>query len=144
MKILVTGAAGFIGNAIAKELKGSDHEVILTDILMPDELHGHAYTYADLTNQDAVNNLPDVLLKNLATTLGLDTINLVNEKSLNDLLYSKTTAQYAGVSGEMTPIEAEYEFYRRLLVNLSYIYKSKGTRKSLEFFFLPLNHLKFQ
>ena len=51
MKILVTGAAGFIGNAIAKELKGSDHEVILTDILMPDELHGHAYTYADLTNQ---------------------------------------------------------------------------------------------
>lgn len=60
MKILVTGAAGFIGNAIAKELKGSDHEVILTDILMPDELHGHAYTYADLTNQDAVNNLPDV------------------------------------------------------------------------------------
>ena len=87
---------------------------------------------------DGVNNLPDVLLKNLATTLGLDTINLVNEKSLNDLLYSKTTAQYAGVSGEMTPIEAEYEFYRRLLVNLSYIYKSKGTRKSLEFFLMFL------
>ena len=87
---------------------------------------------------DGVNNLPDVLLKNLATTLGLDTINLVNEKSLNDLLYSKTTAQYAGVSGEMTPIEAEYEFYKRLLVNLSYIYKSKGTRKSLEFFLMFL------
>ena len=65
-------------------------------------------------------------------------INLVNEKSLNDLLYSKTTAQYAGVSGEMTPIEAEYEFYKRLLVNLSYIYKSKGTRKSLEFFLMFL------
>ena len=31
-------------------------------------------------------------------------------------------------------IESEHEFYRRLLVNLSHIYKSKGTRNSIEFF----------
>lgn len=60
MRILVTGAAGFIGSGIAKRLSETDHEVILTDIRMPDDLYGHAYTYADLTNREAVDALPDV------------------------------------------------------------------------------------
>lgn len=60
MRILITGAAGFIGNALAAELQNSEHEVILTDIRMPEELYGHRYTYADLTDPKAVDNLPDV------------------------------------------------------------------------------------
>jgi hypothetical protein len=32
---------------------------------------------------DGINNIPDVLLKNLANTLGLDTVNLIDEKGLD-------------------------------------------------------------
>lgn len=83
---------------------------------------------------DGLNNVPDILLKNLSETLGLSTINLFDEKSLTDTLHTRTDTQYSGVSIGKTLIEAEYEFYRRLLTNLSQLYKSKGTRQSLEFF----------
>ena len=83
---------------------------------------------------DGLNNIPDILLKNLSETLGLSTINLFDEKSLKDTLHTRTDTQYSGVSIGKTLIEAEYEFYRRLLTNLSQLYKSKGTRQSLEFF----------
>ena len=83
---------------------------------------------------DGLNNVPDILLKNLSETLGLSTINLFDEKSITDTLHTRTNTQYSGVSIGKTLIEAEYEFYRRLLTNLAYLYKSKGTRQSLEFF----------
>ena len=83
---------------------------------------------------DGINNIPDVLLKNLANTLGLDTVNLIDEKGLDELLYTKTSQQYSGLVSGTSLLDAEFEFYRRLLVNLSYIYKSKGTRQSLKFF----------
>jgi hypothetical protein len=83
---------------------------------------------------DGLNNVPDILLKNLSETLGLSTVNLFNEKSLKDTIHTRTDTQYSGVSIGKTLIEAEHEFYRRLLTNLAYLYKSKGTRQSLEFF----------
>jgi hypothetical protein len=83
---------------------------------------------------DGINNIPDILLKNISQTLGLSTINLFDEKSLEDTLYLRQDTVFNGVSLGKTLVEAEHEFYRRLLVNLAYIYKSKGTRESLEFF----------
>lgn len=83
---------------------------------------------------DGINNIPDVLLKNLSQTLGLSTINLFDEKSLEDTLYIRQNSVFDGLLVGKTLIEAEYEFYRRLLVNLNYLYKSKGTRVSIEFF----------
>ena len=82
---------------------------------------------------DGINNLPDVLLKNLSSNLGLDTVNLFDEKTLDKTLYSRNAAQYDGTSVGKTLIEAEYEFYRRLLVNLAYIYKSKEQEILLNF-----------
>lgn len=83
---------------------------------------------------DSVNNIPDVLLKNLSNTLGLESVNLLEEKSIDELLYTRTESPFSGVSLGYNLIDAEYEFYRRLLVNLAYIFKTKGTRKSIEFF----------
>ena len=83
---------------------------------------------------DGVNNVPDILLKNLSETLGLSTVNLFDEKTLEQTLYSRQDAKYLGVPVGKTLIEAEHEFYRRILVNLAHLYKSKGTRSSIEFF----------
>ena len=83
---------------------------------------------------DGINNVPDVLLKNLSQTLGLTTTNLFDEKTLEDTLYTRQNSVFDGLLVGKTLIEAEYEFYRRLLVNLTHLYKSKGTRVSIEFF----------
>ena len=83
---------------------------------------------------DAINNIPDVFLKNLANTLGLESVNLFDEKTLEEQIYGSSKQVYEGVSIGKNLVEAELEFYRRLLVNLAFIYKSKGTRSSLEFF----------
>ena len=108
------------------------------------QLYGHNFdkvkkyieniAYMRNVSYDGINNLPDVLLKNLANTLGLTTVNLFDEKKLEELLYTRQDTQYSGLTTGKNIIDAEYEFYRRLLVNLAYIYKSKGTRSSIEFF----------
>ena len=83
---------------------------------------------------DGINNVPDLLLKNFASNLGFSTVNLFDENNLNDIQYSRPDSQYSGVSLGKNLIEAENEFYRRLLINLAYIYKSKGTKDSIKFF----------
>ena len=90
--------------------------------------------YMRNVSYDGINNVPDMLLKNLSQNLGLDTINLFDEKSLNDILYTRQDSNYLGVPVGKNLIESEYEFYRRILINLAQLYKSKGTRKALEFF----------
>ena len=90
--------------------------------------------YMRNVSYDGINNVPDVLLKNLSETLGLSTVGLFDEKTLQDSLYTRHESQYAGIPTGLNLIEAEYEFYRRLLVNLAWLYKSKGTRKAIEFF----------
>ena len=90
--------------------------------------------YMRHVSYDGINNIPDMLLKNLSQNLGLDTVNLFDEKSLNDILYTRQDSNYLGIPVGKNLIESEYEFYRRILVNLAQLYKSKGTRKALEFF----------
>jgi hypothetical protein len=75
-----------------------------------------------------------MLLKNLSKNLGIDTVYLFDEKSLNDILYTRQDSNYLGVPVGKNLIESEYEFYRRIFINLAQLYKSKGTRKALEFF----------
>ena len=90
--------------------------------------------YMRHVSYDGISNVPDMLLKNLSQNLGLDTVNLFDEKSLNDILYTRQDSNYLGVPVGKNLIESEYEFYRRILINLAQLYKSKGTRKALEFF----------
>ena len=90
--------------------------------------------YMRNVSYDGIDNVPDVLLKNLSQTLGLDTHNLFDETNFEDTAYTRHENTYSGLTQGMTLIEAEYEFYRRLLVNLAHIFKSKGTRNALDFF----------
>jgi len=60
MRILITGAAGFIGQALAKQLEDSDHEVYLTDIQEPKNTYDHIFIEYDLSDKFAAWRLPEV------------------------------------------------------------------------------------
>ena len=82
---------------------------------------------------DGINNIPDTLLQNLVETLGLTPINLHNETLIENTKYTRNDSVYGGLTTGLNIIESETEIYRRLANNLVYLYKSKGTRKTIEF-----------
>lgn len=89
--------------------------------------------YMNNVTYDKINNVPDLLLKNLAGLLGMDVVTSINEKNIEEYLYRKKDSQYEGVTKGLTPFETDIEIYRRIVLNASYLFKSKGTRKPLRF-----------
>jgi hypothetical protein len=72
---------------------------------------------------------------NLAQTLGW-TSNfspITNEDFLSSVFGNTTTPTYPGYARALTPTELNYSFYRNLILNAAYLFKSKGTRRSVEF-----------
>ena len=86
-------------------------------------------------NYKIQNDIPSVLLTNLAQTLGMNTnispIN--NEDLLNSLFKVPDQSSYQGQSQDSTPQELNYQYYRNLILNSAYMFKTKGTRQSLEY-----------
>jgi hypothetical protein len=41
-------------------------------------------------------------------------------------------SDFSGVDGQPTPDELNYQFFRNIVLNSAYLFKSKGTRKSIE------------
>jgi hypothetical protein len=79
------------------------------------------------------NDIPSQLLKNLAQTLGW-TINIspiTNDQLLNSVFINGSN-QFTGLPQGQTPEELNYQFYRNLIMNSAFLFKSKGTRKSIE------------
>lgn len=95
-------------------------------------------SFANVVSYDKQGNTPDALIKDLAYYLGWDTLSPMIE---NDLLNSfiPIESSYLGLSVGYTPAEAEIEFWRRLILNSSFLWKSKGTRKAIEFIFEFIN-----
>ena len=79
------------------------------------------------------NNIPNELIKNFARTLGWATPSTLDNVSFLDGVLGVTKPTYSGSSVGMTPAELDIELYRRILLNTSYLFKSKGTRKAIEF-----------
>jgi hypothetical protein len=94
-----------------------------------------ALAYMNSVNYNPGNDIPSMLLKNLAQTLGWSTniSPITNEDFLSSVYSSSGVTQYEGYSRELTPTELNYQFYRNLILNSAYLFKSKGTRKSIEF-----------
>jgi len=88
---------------------------------------------ANTVTYDKKNNTPDIVLKNLARTLGWDLVSSVLGNDMLTNYLSVPRASYTGQSRGLTPIESEYEMWRRLILNSPWIWKSKGTRKAIEF-----------
>lgn len=93
-----------------------------------------------LAHMNSVNyvvgdDIPSQLLTNLAQTLGIDNnISPVsNDDLLNNVFNTSNDRIYEGQSKDATPSEMNYQYYRNLILNSAYMFKTKGTRNSLEY-----------
>jgi hypothetical protein len=94
-----------------------------------------ALAYMNSVNYNPENDIPSQLLVNLSQTLGW-TSNfspITNEDFLGSIFGNTNTPTYPGYARALTPTEINYNFYRNLILNAAYLFKSKGTRKSVEF-----------
>ena len=91
--------------------------------------------YMTNVTYDGIENIPNKLLRNFALMLGWKTPNIINKRDFLDNILDTAPPQFSGESMGLTPAELDIELYRRILMNTSYLFKSKGTRKVVEFIF---------
>ena len=87
-------------------------------------------TFMRNVSYNKIENIPDLLIKNFATMLGFKSYEIENEVNLIESLFQlddKNTLK------TITPAELDIEIWRRIMINAIYLFKSKGTRKSVEF-----------
>lgn len=94
-----------------------------------------ALAYVNSVNYNIGNDIPSQLLKNLAQTLGwnINISPITNENFLESVFGNTTQIEFSGFSRPQTPSEVNFQYYRNLIMNSAYLFKSKGTRKSVEF-----------
>lgn len=94
-----------------------------------------ALAYMNSVNYNPGNDIPSQLLVNLAATLGWSSnfSPITNEDFLASVFGNTSTPTYPGYARALTPTELNYAYYRNLILNASYLFKSKGTRRSVEF-----------
>jgi hypothetical protein len=79
------------------------------------------------------NDIPSQLLKNLAQTLGWVTnFSPISNEELLQAVFTTQPNTFPGLQIGPTPEEINYQFYRNLILNSAWLFKSKGTRKSIE------------
>jgi hypothetical protein len=91
--------------------------------------------FANTVTYNQLDNTPDVVLKYLARTMGWNVVQSILENDLLKNYINSSTSSFSGMSTGLTPIQAEIEMWRRIILNTPWIWKSKGARKSIEFFF---------
>ena len=95
-----------------------------------------ALAYVNSVNYNVGNDIPSQLLKNLAQTLGWRTnISPISNEELLTSVFGQKNAEksaFSGVGSSLTPDELNYQYYRNIILNSAYLFKSKGTRKSIE------------
>ena len=95
-----------------------------------------ALAYMNSVNYNVGNDIPSQLLKNLAQTLGWNVnISPITEDDFLSSVFGQKNVdktKFPGSPQEQTPDELNYQYYRNLVLNSAYLFKSKGTRKSIE------------
>lgn len=89
--------------------------------------------FANVVTYNKLNNTPDLYLKNLARVLGWELVSSVVENDLLSNYVNAAASTYSGQTVGLTPLQADIELWRRLILNSPWIWKSKGARKSVEF-----------
>jgi hypothetical protein len=91
--------------------------------------------HANSVNYNVGNDIPSQLLVNLSQTLGWSSnfSPITDDDFLSSVFGNSSVSTYPGYARSLTPTEINYQFYRNLILNSSYLFKSKGTRRSIEF-----------
>ena len=91
--------------------------------------------FMNSVNYNPENDIPSELLVDLAQTLGFNSnfSPITNENFLSSVFGNQVVPTYPGFARAQTPTELNYAFYRNLILNSAYLFKSKGTRRSIEF-----------
>ena len=94
-----------------------------------------ALAFMNSVNYNPSNDIPSQLLVNLAQTLGWSSnfSPITDEDFLSSIFGTTPNSNYPGYARSLTPTEINYSFYRNLILNSAYLFKSKGTRRSIEF-----------
>ena len=102
-----------------------------------DELRKYAkgISFANVVTYDGKNNTPDIVLKNLARVLGWELTSSISEVDLAENYLSLNPINFVGHSRGLSDAEADIELWRRVIMNTPWLWKSKGTRKAIEFLF---------
>lgn len=93
--------------------------------------------YIDRVSYDKVKNVPDQLVKNLARTFGWNYFSLVNEEELVESFLT-VDSQERDLNENLLPAEIDIELWRRIIINSSYFWKTKGTREAIKSIFLMI------
>jgi hypothetical protein len=85
-------------------------------------------------NYTVKDDIPSQLLKNLAETVGWDpNVSMITKDNFLESIFGNgKNSLYTGQSVDKTPTEIDYQYYRNLILNSAYLFKSKGTRRSIE------------
>jgi hypothetical protein len=92
-------------------------------------------SFAHTVTYDKKNNTPDAVLKNLSRVLGWQLTSSISQIDVLSNFLSLNSTYYDGYSRGYTDAEAEIELWRRIILNTPWLWKSKGTRKAIEFLF---------
>jgi hypothetical protein len=92
--------------------------------------------FSRVVTYDKKDNTPDSLVKELLYTLGFDQVDFLSNIDLSkNLLPSQGYGELSGTSKNQTLREIDIELNRRLILNMAWLWKSKGARKAVEFLF---------
>jgi hypothetical protein len=94
-----------------------------------------ALAFMNSVNYNPSNDIPNELLDELAMTLGWNGnfSPITNLNYVQSIFGNKKTPDFPGYARAQTATELNYSFYRNLILNSAYFFKSKGTRRSVEF-----------
>lgn len=87
-------------------------------------------TFMTNLTYDKIENIPDLLVKNFGNMLGFETYGVEDENTIIESLFN---IKDLNIEPGLTPAEIDIELWRRIFINAYYLWKSKGTRKSIEF-----------
>jgi hypothetical protein len=89
--------------------------------------------FSNTVSYNKEDNTPDEYLKNLARVLGWELMSSVFDNNLLSSYITPKKSTYSGQTVGLTPFESDIELWRRIILNSPWLWKSKGTRKAVEF-----------
>lgn len=91
-------------------------------------------SFANVLTYDGIENTPDELIKLMASNLGFDTIQSFSDNDLIKFFQKTSGGVFNSQQTNISLSEMDLELWRRLVINAWWLFKSKGTRKVIEFF----------